>query len=88
MRIPGCRELPPLRSRYRYYGFVDPSGGSSDTMTFAIAHREATNDRSSGTDDDGYTIVLDCIREVRPPFSPEAVVAEFAALAKTTGCGR
>ena len=54
----------------RYAGFVDPSGGSADSMTLAIAHRA------------GDTAILDAIREVRPPFSPEAAVAEFAALLK------
>jgi hypothetical protein len=39
-------------------------------MTFAVAHKE------------GNTCVLDLIREVRPPFSPEAVVEEFADTAK------
>src|SRR5262249_12336891 len=29
--------------------------------------------------------VVDAIREVRPPFSPDAVVAEFAALLKAYG---
>jgi len=51
-----------------YTAFVDPSGGTADSMTLAIAHAE----REIG--------VLDAMREVRPPFSPEAVVAEFAAL--------
>lgn len=63
--IPGRFELPPM-ARVSYVAFVDPSGGSSDSMTLAIAHR------------DGDKAVLDCIREVRPPFSPEAVVEEFA----------
>ena len=27
--------------------------------------------------------VIDCIREVRPPFSPEAVVAEYSTLLKS-----
>ena len=49
-------------------GFLDPSGGSQDAMTLAISHRD--EDRA----------VLDAVREVRPPFSPEAVVREFAAL--------
>jgi hypothetical protein len=49
-----------------YKAFVDPSGGSSDSMTLAIAHREKD------------VVVLDCVRERRSPFSPEAVVAEFA----------
>jgi hypothetical protein len=52
-------------SDHSYIGFVDPSGGSADSMTLAIAHTEG--DRG----------VLDCIRECKPPFSPEAVVAEF-----------
>jgi hypothetical protein len=65
--MPGRFELPPL-SETSYVAFVDPSGGSSDSMTLAIAHME--QDRG----------VLDCVREVRPPFSPEAVVTDFAAL--------
>lgn len=67
----GCHERPP-RSGVRYVGFVDPSGGSADAMTVAVAHR----------DGDG-TGVLDCIREVRPPFSPESVVEEFAGVLKS-----
>jgi hypothetical protein len=55
-----------------YVAFVDPSGGSSDSMTAAIAHR----------DRDGVA-VLDAVREFRPPFSPEAVVVEIAALLKS-----
>jgi hypothetical protein len=66
---PGVRERPPS-SDFRYFAFVDPSGGSADSFTLAIAHREAD------------TAVLDCLREVRPPFSPESVVGEFAALLK------
>jgi len=37
-------------------------------MTLAIIHKE------------GKVIVLDAVRESKPPFSPEAVVAEFAEL--------
>ena len=65
--VPDRLELSPV-STERYWGFVDPSGGSQDAMTVAISHRE--DDRA----------VLDAVREVRPPFSPEAVVAEFAEL--------
>ncbi|MEI4484057.1 MULTISPECIES: terminase large subunit domain-containing protein [unclassified Phyllobacterium] len=57
----------------RYHGFVDPSGGSSDSMTLAIAHFE----------DD--TAVLDAVREVKPKFSPDAVTREFAALLQSYG---
>lgn len=63
------RELPPI-SDVEYVAFVDPSGGSQDSMTLAIAHYE-----------DGTTM-LDAIREVRPPFSPEEVTREFGDLLK------
>jgi hypothetical protein len=66
----GCRERAPVAG-LRYHAFVDPSGGSSDSMTLAIAHR------------DGGDAVLDALRERRPPFSPEAVVADFAHLLKS-----
>ncbi len=63
------RELLPMAGT-SYIAFVDPSGGSADSMTLAIAHKEG--DRG----------VLDAIREVKPPFSPEATVAEFCDLLK------
>ena len=58
-------EWPVDLSRH-YVGFCDPSGGSSDSMTLGIAHKEGT------------TSILDLVREIRPPFNPESVVAEFA----------
>ncbi len=70
----GVRERP-RDSRLQYVGFVDPSGGSSDSMTLGIAHRE------------GERAVVDAVRERRPPFSPEAVVQEFAQLLKAYGLG-
>jgi hypothetical protein len=66
----GVRERPPL-SGVTYSAFVDPSGGSADSMTLAIGHQEDN------------VAVLDAIREHRPPFSPEDVVRGFAALLKT-----
>ena len=59
-------------SGVRYSAFVDPSGGSADSMTLAVAHREKGGDT-----------IFDAIRERRPPFSPEDVVADFAALLKS-----
>lgn len=59
-----------------YIAFVDPSGGSSDSMTLAIAHKE------------GETEILDALRERKPPFSPEAVVEEFASLIKSYRCSK
>jgi hypothetical protein len=69
---PGVRErayLPGLS----YQAFVDPSAGSSDAMTLCIAHAE------------GRHAVVDLLREIRPPFSPEAVAAEFCDEIKRYG---
>jgi hypothetical protein len=63
----------PRANGIAYKAFVDPSGGSNDSMTLAIGHRE---DRRA---------VLDATRERKPPFSPEGVVADFAALLKSYG---
>ncbi len=56
-----------------YYAFCDPSGGSQDAMTLAIAHRE------------GERAVLDVVRERKPPFSPDDVTREFAEMLKSYG---
>ena len=56
-----------------YVAFVDPSGGSQDAFTLSVGHYEASSQVS----------VIDCVREVRPPFSPEQVTEEFANLLKT-----
>jgi hypothetical protein len=74
--VPGRYELAPI-STVRYFAFVDPSGGTSDSMTLAIAHREK----------DGRA-VLDAIRERRPPFSPEDVTSEFAMLLRAFRVGK
>lgn len=68
--IPGRYELPPM-AEHNYVGFVDPSGGSQDSMTLAIAHAEG--DRG----------ILDLTREEKPPFSPEAVVTSFCEILKS-----
>jgi len=65
--ISGRRFLPP-DSNKNYIGFVDPSGGSNDSFTLAIAHCE--NEK----------IIIDQVLERRPPFSPQDVVKEFAAI--------
>jgi hypothetical protein len=75
--VPGRHELPRIAGA-RYTAFVDPSGGSSDSMTLAIAHVESD---ATGA----KRAVVDLIREVKPPFSPDAVVAEFATLLKAYG---
>nr|BDD48218.1 hypothetical protein 1 [bacterium] len=52
-------------SQHRYVAFVDPSGGTNDSMTLAIGHAESE------------TVIVDVLREMRAPFSPEDVVSEF-----------
>jgi hypothetical protein len=54
-----------------YSCFVDPSGGSADSFTLAIAHKDSDK-----------RVVVDAVREVRPPFSPENVIMDCAALCK------
>jgi hypothetical protein len=65
------RELLPEPGVY-YEAVCDPSGGSSDSFTLAIAHRDA---HGRG--------VLNCVREAVPPFSPARVISEYAALLRT-----
>jgi hypothetical protein len=64
-----------------YVAFADPSGAGTeraDSMVLAIAHPEVEAD---GT----VVSVLDLIDEVRPPFSPDAVVARFAETCRAYG---
>ena len=58
----------PRVAGFCYHAFLDPSGGSADAFTLAVAHRE------------GDRAALDHLAEVRPPFSPELVVADFAVM--------
>jgi hypothetical protein len=72
----GIIELP-ASAGIQYAAFVDPSGGSADSFTLAVGHCEASG-----------LAVLDAIREVKPPFSPDAVVKELADLLKGYGLSR
>jgi len=69
--IPGRFELPKIEDA-SYYAFVDPSGGRQDSMTMGIAHK-----------DKDKKVVLDVLREQRPPFQPKTVVKEFSGTLKT-----
>lgn len=69
-------EIAPL-PEIRYTAFVDPSGGSKDSFTLAISHLNKER-----------IAVLDCVRERKPPFSPENVVSEFADCLKSYRCNR
>lgn len=71
--MPGRHELPRLAG-VSYTAFLDFAGGTAggDSATLGIAHAEQRDCR--------LMLVLDVVREVRPPFSPEQVCAEFAAV--------
>jgi hypothetical protein len=68
---PGVYERGPQHS-ITYHAFCDPSGGSFDSMTLAIGHKDYAT----------QTTVIDALREVRAPLSPEDAVGEFARLLK------
>lgn len=57
------KELLP-QSGIAYCGFVDVSGGRSDSAALAIGHK----DKTTGT------IILDLVREYRAPFSPADII--------------
>jgi len=63
----GVFERAPL-GNISYSAFVDPSGGSVDSMTLAIGHFEA----------DREVVVIDLLKEIRAPLSPEQTCAEFS----------
>ena len=69
--VPGRLELPSVAGE-SYVAFVDPSGGASDPTTVCLAHVE------------GDTAILDAVRGVRPPFSPDAVVEATSSICSAT----
>src|SRR6267143_1121148 len=71
----GVHELPSVPG-IAYTAFTDPSGGSNDSFTLAIAHNE--NGR----------LILDVCRSRRPPFDPQKVTAEYSLLLKQYGLAR
>lgn len=76
--VPGRHELPPL-SDIAYVGFFDAAGGSgADSFASAVAHFDAATQH----------LVLDAVREARPPFSPEATIEEHAAFFMSYGVTR
>jgi hypothetical protein len=66
--VPGCHEIAP-QSGVSYVGFIDSASGSGqDSFGLAIGHLKAE------------MVVIDCLREIKPPFSPEIVSKEFCDL--------
>jgi hypothetical protein len=67
--IGGHFTMAPL-AQHKYHGFTDPSGGSADSFTLSISHKE------------GDKVVIDLVHEVRPPFSPETVIDDLCIILK------
>jgi hypothetical protein len=66
--VGGYYEIAPAAAT-SYHCFVDCAGGSGkDAFALAISHKEGNN------------IIIDCVREKRPPFKPSEVIEEFAPL--------
>jgi hypothetical protein len=66
----GVYERAPL-SGTSYKAFLDFAGGSGgDSIALAIGHK------------DGNSVIVDALREVRPPFSPEFAIAQLVSLLK------
>jgi hypothetical protein len=63
----------PPRHGVRYRAGCDPSGGSRDSFTAAIAH------------DEGNVVVLDCVVEIKAPFNPTSATAQIADTLKSYG---
>jgi len=76
--VSGRYELP-CRTGVDYRAFLDFAGGAvgGDSAALAISHSEPSDKRD--------LTVLDALREVRPPFSPEQVCADFAEVLKAYG---
>ena len=72
--VEGCirsdlKERPPL-PHTRYVAFVDMSGGSVDSAALAVGHYNRIE----------KTVVLDYLKEIRAPHSPEGAVETFAGI--------
>jgi hypothetical protein len=61
----------PPKSGVAYRSFSDPSGGSRDSFTVAIAHGE------------NGTAVLDCLVEIKAPFNPTSATERVAETLKS-----
>jgi hypothetical protein len=73
----GIYERAPQRGVI-YNAVVDPSGGAGDAMTLAVGHQDHARQAA----------VVDALREVTPPFSPEQVVEQFSSLLRSYNCDK
>jgi hypothetical protein len=74
--VPHRVELPPTQG-IPYRAACDAAGGAGkDSFTACIAHRS------------GDTIVIDAVREIKPPFSPDVAVEQIVAVLRAYGVSR
>ena len=62
------REILPPAPGTTYKAFTDPSGGSNDSFTMAIGHKE------------NEVAIVDIVLEREAPFSPDSVTDEFSRM--------
>lgn len=72
--IEGRTELLPMKGT-QYFSYTDLSSGRIDSATLAITHN------SNGK------IILDFLKESRPPFSPNEIIKDFSDILKSYGIG-
>lgn len=76
----GVYERAPVRG-VSYESFADPSGGSADSFTLGVGHLDCSDWQKQ-------VVVVDAIREVKPPFSPAAVAEDFSRVLKNYGVNK
>jgi hypothetical protein len=71
--VPGRAEVP-FKPGEKYVCFVDPASGTAggDSFCIGVAHKESWSDR----------VILDALREFKPPFLVETAINETAALCR------
>ena len=72
--IEGRVELPRIEG-VKYFAFTDSSSGILDSFALGISHMDERTGK----------ILLDCIREIKPPFQPSSAIRELANIIKSYG---
>lgn len=65
----------PFEEGVEYVGFIDPSGGKSDSFSGGLAFQDKETKK----------VILAVLREARPPFRPESICEEYSQVFKDYG---
>jgi len=65
----------PYEKDVEYVGFIDPSGGKSDSFCGGLAFQDKETKK----------VILAVLREARPPFRPESICEEYSQVFKDYG---